>query len=132
MKNVVSNNVRQSSDSGSMVGILTPRMTEVWLCLLSANKAFRSSLLTIAALLGKYWLLFVHMCVKVKKQKIKLNKMQELRKRWKTVYCNLSFFIFLCLFKVSRRPLEGDREERCCSFKNYATCCVTFSDRKKF
>lgn len=41
---------------------VTPRMTMVWLCLLSANKAFGSSLLTAAALLGKYWL-FVQMCV---------------------------------------------------------------------
>lgn len=110
---------------------VTPGVTMVWLCLLSA-KAFRSSSLTTAALLGKYWLLFVQMCVKGKKQKIGLNKMQGLRKRWKTIYCNLDFIIFLCLSKVSRRSLEGEREERCCSFKNYATCCVTFSDRKKF
>lgn len=76
---------------------MTPRTTMV--CLLSANKAFRSSLLTRAALLRKYWLLFLQMCVKGKKQKIGLNKIgQELRKRWEAVYCNLSFIIFLCIF----------------------------------
>lgn len=111
---------------------MTPSMTMVCLCLLSANKALRSFLLTTAALLGKYWLLFVQMCVKEKKQKMGLNKIQELRKRWETVYCNLSFIIFLCIFKVSRRPWEREREEKCCSFKNYATSCVTFSDRKIF
>lgn len=43
---------------------------------------------------------------------------KETENRWgveektRTVYSNLSFVIFLCIFKVSRSPLEGERQEK--------------------
>lgn len=75
------------------------------------QQGFQELVLTIAALLAKHWLLFVQMCVKEKEQKIGLNKMQELGKRWE-MYTVILVSLYSYAFSKYQGGLWKGRERK--------------------